>query len=90
MYPITRLQEYVPSRKPKTKVQKDIDESKTPLQTPLLPDEIFFNGRCLARVILLKLEDWDLVNHERFPHLAFKNMMCRIIDTNTGMTALEP
>ena len=35
--PITRLPEYVPPRKGKSKVPKDIDESKSYLQTPLLP-----------------------------------------------------
>ena len=67
--PIQQLLRYVPPRKPKSKVPKDIDESKTPLQTPLLPDEIDFNGPDLARVLILKLKDWDLVDHEKFPHL---------------------
>lgn len=39
---VTWFPEYVPLHKPKTKVPKYIDESKTPLQTPLLPDEIVF------------------------------------------------
>lgn len=42
--PITRLLKYVPPRKPKFKVTMDIDESKTPLQIPLLLDEIVFDG----------------------------------------------
>lgn len=67
--PITRIPEYVPPHKPKTKIPKDIDESKTPLQTPLLLDEIVFDGLRLTRVLLLKLEDWDLAGHEKFPHL---------------------
>jgi len=45
---ITWLPEYVPPRKGKTKVPKDIDESKVPLQTPLLLDEIVFEGLCLG------------------------------------------
>lgn len=36
---------------------KDIDESKTPMKTPLLPDEFFFDGLCLAELPLMKLED---------------------------------
>jgi len=59
--PITQLLEYVPPCKPKSKVPKDIDESKTPLQTPLLWDEITFDGPRLAQVPILKLEDWYLV-----------------------------
>lgn len=42
--PITWFLEYVPLCKPKSKVPKDIDESKTPLQTPFLLDEITFDG----------------------------------------------
>ncbi len=45
---ITRLPKYVPPRKPKSKVPKDIDENKTPLQTPLLPDKKNFDGPRLA------------------------------------------
>ena len=46
--PITKLPEYVPQCKGKTKVPKDIDESKVTLHTPLLPDEIVFEGPCLG------------------------------------------
>ena len=42
--PITQLPEYIPPCKGKTKVPKDIDKGKVPLQTPLLPDEIVFEG----------------------------------------------
>ena len=87
--PITRLLEYVPPCKAKSNVPKDTDESKTPLKTPLLPDEINFDGMRLARMQILKLEDLDLVKHEKFPHLVTKQLMCHIIETNTGMTALE-
>jgi len=87
--PITRLPEYIPLCKGKTKVPKDIDERKVPLQIPLLPDEIVFEGPCLGQVPLLKLEDLDLADHEKFPHLVTKQLMRRIIDTTTGMTTLE-
>ena len=49
--PITRLPKYVYFYKGKAKVPKDIDESKVPFQTPLLPDEIVFGGTCLAQVL---------------------------------------
>ena len=48
---------------------KDIDESKISLQTPLLPDDIIFEGVHLGRVRGLKFEDLDLEDHEKFPHL---------------------
>lgn len=70
--PITLFPEYFPLRKPKSKVPKDIDEKKTPLQTPLLLDEITFDSSHLARVPILNLEDWELVDHEKFPHLVTK------------------
>jgi len=61
--PLTRLPAYVPSRKGKPRVPKDIDESKSSLQTPLLPDDIIFEGAHLGRVLVLKFEDWDLAEH---------------------------
>lgn len=67
--PITQFPEYVPLCKGKAKVPKDIDKSKVPLQTPLLPYEIISEGLHLVRVHLLKREYWDLAGHEKFPHL---------------------
>lgn len=67
--PITKLSEYVPPHKGKTKVLKDIDESKVTLHMPLLPDEIVFEGPLLGQVLLLKLEYWDLANTEKFSYL---------------------
>jgi len=84
------LPKYVPLRKPKSKVPKDNDEIKTPLQTPLLLDEITFESPRLAWVLILKLEYWDLADHEKFSHLATEQLMHRIIDTTTMMIALEP
>lgn len=46
--PIMKFPEYVSLCKPKSKVLKDIDESKTPLKTPLLLDEIVFDSPHLA------------------------------------------
>jgi len=40
--PLTKLPAYVPLQKGKAKVSKDIDESKSSLQTPLLPKENYF------------------------------------------------
>lgn len=46
--PLTRLPAYVPPLKCKAKVPKDIDERKSSLQTPLLPDDIIFEGAHLG------------------------------------------
>jgi len=55
--PISELTEYIPPHRGKMKVPKDIDERKVTLHTPLLPDQIVFEGPHLGRVPLLKLED---------------------------------
>ena len=67
--PLTRLPAYVPPQKGKAKVPKDIDERKSSLQTPLLPDDIIFEGAHVGQVPMLKFEGWDLPDHEKFPHL---------------------
>jgi len=56
------------------------------LQTPLLPDEIIFEGPCLVKFPLLKIEEWDLAEHEKFPHLVTEQMMHCIIDTTIERT----
>ena len=53
-YPPTKLLAYIPPRKGKAKVPKDLDESKSSLQTLLLPDDIIFEGMHLERVPNLK------------------------------------
>jgi hypothetical protein len=71
-------------------VPKDPDEGKFLLNTPLLPENITFEGPRLARIPHLKLEDWDLGDTERFPHLATDNFMKRVFYKESGVTALEP
>lgn len=70
-----KLSTYVPPWKGKTKVPKDLDETKISLQTPLLPDDIMFEGTHLGLVLTMKFEDWDLVDHKKFPHLETRNLM---------------
>ena len=67
--PITWLPQYVPSCKGKAKVLKDIDERKSSLWTPVLPEDINFKGPHLGWVPMLKLKDWDLDDREKFPDL---------------------
>jgi len=38
---------------------------------------------------LLKMEDWDLVDHTKFPHLGMEKYMRRVYYEETGVTALE-
>ena len=88
--PISKLSVYIPLHKGKLKVPKDLDVGKFLLNTPLLPENITFEGSHLARIPHLKLEDWDLVDHERFPHLEIDNYMKRIFYKESGVTTLEP
>lgn len=53
-HPPTKFPSYVPLWKGKAKVPKDLDESKSSLQTPLLPNDIIFEGTHLGRVLNLK------------------------------------
>ena len=57
IFPLTNLPAYVPPWKGKAKVPKDLDERKISQQTPLLLDNIIFEGTHLGRVLSLKFED---------------------------------
>jgi len=70
-----KLPAYVPPWKGKTKVPKDLDETKSSLQTPLLPNNIVFEGTHLGHVPTMKFKDWDLAIREKFPHLKTGNLM---------------
>ena len=88
--PISKLPKYIPSRRGKAKIPKDIDESKVTLHTPLLPDKLAFEGLRLARVPHLNLEDWDLANTKCFPHLVTDQFMHCVFYKDSGVTELEP
>lgn len=75
MDPLTRFLAYVPLQKWKVKVPKDLDDSKSSLQILLLPDDIIFEGAHLGWLPSLKFEDWDLVGHNKFPHLVTAKLM---------------
>lgn len=88
--PISKLPEYIHSHRGKMKVLKDIDESKVTLHTPLLPDQIVFEGPRLGHIPLLKLEDLDLDDAKCFPHLAMDQLMHRVFYKDSGVTTLDP
>jgi len=88
--PILKLLEFIPPSQGKVKVLKDPDERQFLLNTPLLLENITFEGLCLACIPHLKLEDWDLEDMERFPHLATDTFMKCVIYREFGVTALEP
>lgn len=88
--PISELPEYIPSRKGKVKVTKDSNVEKFVIYMPLLLENITFEGPRLAWVPLLKMEDWDLADHERFPHLMTNNYMKWVYYKDSDVTVLEP
>lgn len=38
----------------------------------------------------MKFEHWDLTDHEKFPHLVTKKLMCEKINAMAGMIELDP
>lgn len=86
---ISKLREYIPPCQGKEKVPKDPDEGKFMLNTLLLPDQITFEGSCLVHIPALKLEDWELVDTERFSHLATNTFVTRVFYKESGVTMLE-
>ena len=88
--PITNLPEYIPLWKGKMKVTKDLYSGKFMVSTPLLPEQVIFEGAFLAHNLVLKMEDWDLADHAKFPHLEIPHLMKPKENTAVGVTELEP
>lgn len=57
---------YIPLRKGKDKIPKDLDATKISLQTSLLPNRIIFEGSHMGRVPTMKFEYWNLMGSENF------------------------
>ena len=64
MCTISKLPKYVPPWKGKAKIPKDLEATKSTLQTPLLPNGIRFEGSSLGRIPTMKFKDWDLADSE--------------------------
>jgi len=88
MCAVTKLPKYVPPRKGKVKLPKDVDTVKSALKTPLLLNEILFEGSVLGHVPTMKFEDWDLADNEKFPHLETSQLMKQ--SKEGVVTALQP
>lgn len=76
--PITRLPKYIPSWKGKANIPRDSDSRKFMVSTSLLPEKIPFEGTLLGCIPTLKMEDRDLVDHKKFPHLVTNKYLARI------------
>lgn len=70
-----KLPKYVPLRKGRVKVPKDLDVVKSTLNTPFLPTGFLFEGSVVGYVPTIKFEDWDLTDREKFPHLETSQLM---------------
>jgi len=88
MEPIIKLPKYIPLQKGKMKITKDLDLEKFTISTALLPKQVPFEGLRLTRSPLLKMEDWDLMDHARFPHLATNKYMRCVYYVESSVTAL--
>jgi len=87
--PISKLPKYIPPCKGKVKVTKNLEVEKFIIHTPMLPETITFDGLHLAWVPLSKMEDWDLADCERFPHIATENYMKQLYYKDSSVIALE-
>jgi len=65
--PITHLPFYIPPTKSIAKVTKDPNSVKFQVSTPMVLKNVPSEGNFLARIPYLKMEDWDLGDHAKFP-----------------------
>lgn len=66
------------------KIPKDLEATKSLLQTSLLPDEIRFDGLSLGQIPNIKFKDWDLTDSEKFPQLAAEKITAAEVVTGCG------
>lgn len=87
--PITKFSNHIPPYKGKAKVTKGPNFDKFVISTPLLPEQVPFEGLRLAWISLLKMDDWDLEDHEQFPYLMTTKYMKCIYYSDSCVTKLE-
>jgi len=54
-----------------------LDAANNALQTPLVLDEIRFDGLPLGRLLSIKFKDWDLADSDKFPELTEDQLLVR-------------
>lgn len=64
---MTWLPKYIPPWKATTKLPRDPNNAKFMVTMPLLLEKVVFEGILWARIAPLKMEDWDLGDHKKFP-----------------------
>ena len=79
---------YFPPSKPSAKLIRDPKDTKFNTFTSLLPKKVPFEG-VLGKILQLKMEDWDLADHTKFPHLVTYKYMKRVYYKEIGVTMSE-
>lgn len=87
--PITNPPWYIPMREGKVNITKDAYLGKFIISTSLLPEQVPFEGSWIVCFPLLRMEDWDLTDHTKFPYLAMDKYMKRVYYEETCVTMLE-
>lgn len=80
----------MPLSKGKAKVMNDLDSRKTTISTPLLLEQVEFEGKVLLHILVLNMQEGDLANHEILSHLDTSMYMKKIYYEEIGVTQLEP
>lgn len=88
--PITQLPKCISPRKSTAKVPKDPDSVKFMVSTPLLVEIVLFEGQLLAWIQNLKMEDWDLGDHDNFPQLVPSKYLKKVYYEESYIMRLEP
>jgi len=71
-------------------VPKDPDNVKFIVSIPLLLESVLLEGNLLACITHLKMEDWDLGDHDKFPQLAPNKYLKKVYYEELDITRLEP
>lgn len=88
--PISRLPAYMPPQKSTSKVTKGPNAVKYNVFTLLLPEDIPIEGELLAWIPSLKMEDWDLNDHGKYPQFDLSQYLKFIYYEKAGVTHIEP
>lgn len=88
--PISKFIDYIPLCKGKEKVPKDLDAGQFLVNTPLLLENLTFEGMCLSWIPHFNLKDFDLADHERLANLSTNTYMKKVFYKESGVTVLEP
>lgn len=56
------------------------------VSTPLLLEKVVFEGALLGHIPVLKIEDWDLEDHDKLPQMVSNKYLAKIYYEETGVT----